>query len=212
MSITNYIIPPIGSKGQYIFLEPFNTSLYQEQELEVVSVGYIKELEDKKIDVLKVIYNIIGLTNEDYLDDINNNIPIVTFMSSNGSYLYVPADRIQGMPDSSGVKYQERIIAINLGLIPLETDLDSLKENIKDLVYDNFGVTSSIKEVHSSSVVLIDKVKDTAFRKLLENKRTNNLSYRTRYNQLKKQYDDLNNLYTRLEEYAISLKQQLEGN
>lgn len=202
----NYIIPNIGTKGQFKFKEPFNDEKYENQELTITAVRSIKELRDSGIDVLTLVYLPVNLKESDFINDSSNSVPIVTLQATNGKYLNVPANRINGMPDTSGVKYQNMMLAINLGLLPLDLSLDTVKEVIKDSVYDSLGVTSDVAEVRSSGIMLVAKLKDVEFRKLLEGKKKVSVSYRTRYYQLKEQYDKLDKLYKDLEKYVLDQK------
>lgn len=201
-----YIIPPVGSKGRFTFKEPFNQEDYENQELTVSAVRTLKELQDNNIDVYKTIYALVGLSENDFLTDFANSVPIVVFASTANNYLYVPANRVSGLPDTSGVKYQEVILAINLGLLPLGYDLELVKSDTIETIHDRLGVQSTVQEVKSSGIMLIDPLEDDKFMRLLENKKTENLSYRTRYYRLLEQYNSLRKLYEDLEQYVIQLK------
>lgn len=201
-----YIIPIVGSKGKYTFKEPFNQEDYENQELTVSAIRTFKELQDSNIDVFKTIYNLVGLTETDLLSDITNSVPIVVFTSISGNYLYVPANRVVGLPDTSGVKYQEVVLAINLGLMPLNFNLETVKQTVVDSVHDTLGVRSTVQEVKSSGILLIDSIKDLEFRRLLENRKTQDTSFRTKYYRVKDQFERLQELYKKLENYVLELK------
>lgn len=201
-----YIIPIVGSKGKYTFKEPFNQEDYENQELTVSAVRTFKELQDGNIDVFKTIYNLVGLTETDLLSDMTNSVPIVVFTSTSGNYLYVPANRVVGLPDTSGVKYQEVVLAINLGLMPLNFNLETVKQTVIDSVHDTLGVRSTVQEVKSSGILLIDSVKDHEFRRLLANRKTQDMSFRTKYYRLKDQFERLQALHNKLENYVLELK------
>ena len=131
----NFIVPPLGAKGRFKFVEPFNKEQYQNEELRVSAIRTFKELKDSSIDVYELIYQPVGLTENDVLKDIENNIPIVVLESQAGKYLNIPANKIQSLPDISGIKYQQRMLVANLGLLPLDFNLDTLYKVIKDDVY-----------------------------------------------------------------------------
>lgn len=197
----NFIVPPLGAKGRFKFVEPFNKEQYQNEELRVSAIRTFKELKDSSIDVYELIYQPVGLTENDLLKDMENNIPIVVLESQAGKYLNIPANKIKSLPDISGIKYQQRMLVANLGLLPLDFNIDTLYKIIKDDVYDVTGIQTEVKDIKSSGIVIIDEIKDKEYMKLLDNKRTVNLSYRTRYYKLKDAYDKLLEQQSKLEDY-----------
>ena len=197
----NFIVPPLGAKGRFKFVEPFNKEQYQNEELRVSAIRTFKELKDSSIDVYELIYQPVGLTENDLLKDIENNIPIVVLESQAGKYLNIPANKIQSLPDISGIKYQQRMLVANLGLLPLDFNIDTLYNVIKDDVYDVTGIQTEVQDIKSSGIVIIDEIKDKEYMRLLDNKRTVNLSYRTRYYKLKDAYDKLLEQQSKLEDY-----------
>jgi hypothetical protein len=197
----NFIVPPLGAKGRFKFVEPFNKEQYQNEELRVSAIRTFKELKDSSIDVYELIYQPVGLTENDLLKDVENNIPIVVLESQAGKYLNIPANKIKSLPDISGIKYQQRMLVANLGLLPLDFNIDTLYKIIKDDVYDVTGIQTEVKDIKSSGIVIIDEIKDKEYMKLLDNKRTVNLSYRTRYYKLKDAYDKLLEQQSKLEDY-----------
>lgn len=203
----NFIVPPLGAKGRFKFVEPFNKEQYQNEELRVSAIRTFKELKDSSIDVYELIYQPVGLTENDLLKDIENNIPIVVLESQAGKYLNIPANKIQSLPDISGIKYQQRMLVANLGLLPLDFNIDTLYNVIKDDVYDVTGIQTEVQDIKSSGIVIIDEIKDKEYMKLLDNKRTVNLSYRTRYYKLKDAYDKLLEQQSKLEDYIKRIHQ-----
>lgn len=197
----DFIIPPLGSKGRFKFVEPFNQEQYQNEELRVSAIRTFKELKDSSINVYELIYQPVGLTENDLLVDVENNIPIVVLESQAGKYLNIPANKIKSLPDISGIKYQQRMLVANLGLLPLDFNVDTLYKIIKDDVYDVTGIQTEVQDIKSSGIVIIDEIKDKEYMKLLDNKKTVNLSYRTRYYKLKDAYDKLLEQQSKLEDY-----------
>ena len=108
----SYLVPPIGSKGTFKFKEPVASKIDSNQQLEVKGVRSLSELENSNEDPFNTIYNIIGLTEEDYKKDAEVDIPIVIFATPGCEYFYVPANRILSIPKIDGVKYQELVLAL----------------------------------------------------------------------------------------------------
>ena len=199
--MSSFVIPPIGAKGRFKFLEPFNVEQYEKEELKVSAIRTFKELKDSNIDIYELIYKPVNLTEKDVLTDMDNNVPILVLESQSGKYLNIPANRIQSLPDISGIKYQQRMLVANMGLLPLNYNLDTLFNVIKEDIYDITGISTEIQDIKSSGIVIVDELKDKEYSKLLENKKTVNLSYRTRYYKLKEQYDKLLEQQKKLEDY-----------
>ncbi len=183
------IIPPINSKGKFTFQEPFNDKLYESQEYTVTSVRSLLELHNSEEKPYETIYQPVGLTEAEFKEDLDNNIPIIVFTTSGGEYFYVPSDRILSQPQIIGVKYQEKILAISLGTIPLNYNLELAKDTIKQTLYDVTGIDSTVEVIPSSAVILLTKEEDTTLKAILNNRKTIDKSYRTKYLELLELYN-----------------------
>ena len=188
----------IGQKGAFSFASPYDKEEYKNIELEVIGIRSLPDLVSSNLNPYDSVYEPMQLSKDDFLEDLNTNVPIITFKTSNGEFLYVPADRVKSYPDITGVKYQQMILAISLDAVPLDMDLERVKEAVVETVYSTIGIQSTVEKVKSSATVLISKDEDSAYRKLLQSRRTETKSYRIRYeellenyNKLKKQHDGL---------------------
>ena len=101
------ILPSIGTSGSFIFLEPFNKEEYNNLQLTVESVRSLVELSRSGIDPFTTIYEPYLLSETDFQDALDNNIPILVLRTLDNNLLYVPADRVSKLPDTTGVRYQE---------------------------------------------------------------------------------------------------------
>jgi len=193
------IIPPINSKGKFKLAPPFDNILSDMAEYSVTGIRNLNEI--MADDPLKNIYEPAGLTEDDLKEDIANNIPIVVLLSSGNEYTYIPADRILSMPTISGLKHQERMLAINVGLLPVNYDLNMLKQNIDEMIYDTIGVETKTEEVLTSAVVLLDDTKTEQLKRLRNNKIKIKKSFRTRYYETLALLRKRNSLIENLEKY-----------
>lgn len=196
-----YIVPKIGTKGKFDFKPPFNKVETLRTQYTVQAIRSLKELKDSDEQPFEQIYLANGITEEEFKDDLNNNVPILCLIGNGEEYLYVPANRVKKLPDVSGVKYQEIILAISLGQIPYNTNLSVTKDTIVNAVYDTFGVTSTIEEVRGSAITMIDDVEHERYMKLLKNKRRESLSYKSKYDKLLVSYNKLREHLDKLTEY-----------
>lgn len=192
------VIPSIGASGSFNFLEPYNKEEYNNLELTVESVRSLVELSRSGIDPYKTIYEPYLLTAKDFQDDLDNNIPILVLRTLDNNLLYVPADRISKLPDTTGVRYQERVIAINLGLIPYNMELDTLKDTLSETTFSLTGIQVESKDIRSSAIVLVDRTQDETFTRLLEGRKTENKSYKIKYEELLVRFNKLQTQYNEL--------------
>jgi hypothetical protein len=199
------LIPAINTKGKFTFDTPFDTILNINEEFTVSSVRNLIEIRDSQEDPYTTIYQLYGLTQNDFKNDVDNNIPIVTLNNSGGKYYYVPANKITSIPIVDGVKYRDMILAISLGSIPIDLDLTLAKDTIKQILYDTVGIDSTVEEVPSSAIILVDNNKHDAYMGIINNKKSIVKSYRTLYLEELNKNNELTNLVNDLETYIENL-------
>lgn len=202
--MASYIIPPIGSKGKFSFQSPFDTGTKTDTEYTVYSIRSIRELIDSGEDPLKYIYKNVGLSETEMNKDMEDNIPIVVLSSGTNSYTYVPANMISSLPDVSGVKYQQKMLAINIGHLPLDYSLDVVKETVKEAVLEMTGIESTVQAIDTSAIKYITTDEHNTYMKLLDGRKLSNMSYRTRYKILNTQYETLKDKLDQLEKCVIT--------
>lgn len=202
--MTDYIIPPIGTKGKFSFKPPFDKNTKSDSEYTVYSIRGIKELIDSGEDPAKYVYEAVGLTSTDMANDQADNVPIVILSSGTNSYIYVPANNITSLPDITGVKYQQKMLAINIGHLPLDYSLDVVKETIKEAVLEMTGIESTVEAISTSAIKFITDDEHNTYMKLIDGRKTSNMSYRTKYKLLKVIYDKLKKQLESLEKCIIN--------
>ena len=177
--MANEIIPPINAKGKFVLSPPFDGLISDKEEFTVVAIRSLTEIEpDNPLDN---IYKPVGLTEDDMKEDRFNNIQIIVLSSTSGRFVYVPSNKIASMPIITGASYQERMLSINLGLLPERLDLSLEIDDIREFILSKIGVNASITEVDTSAVILVEDVEDETLTRLRENRKTNEGSL---YNQL----------------------------
>lgn len=199
------IIPPINSTGKFTFSTPYDTILDSNKEYTVISIRSLLELHNSSEEPCDNIYKAVGLTEDDFNEDLNSNVPIIVF-GNGGNYTFVPADRIVSMPTINGISYQEVILAISLGSLPVGYNIDLAKSTIIDDIYDTLGIDSTVAEVPSSAVTLVTDIKHKEYMLLLANRKTVTKSYRTRYLE---ELERNNKLTLLLEELETCIKNKL---
>lgn len=201
MSSTLTLTPPIGTIGSFTFTPPFDVLIKDDQELRVGAVRNLLELENSAEKPFDTIYKPVGLTESEFKNDLDNNVPIVVLVTTGSEYIYIPANRILSIPKISGVRYQEIVLAISLGNIPLTTDLEVIKDIIINDVQSVVGIQSTVAEVPASAVALVDVIKDREYKLLLEGRKTTNKTYRTKYMEANEMLERKINIIKHLEKF-----------
>ena len=185
-----YIIPPINTKGVFIFHPPYaDDTNINKKEYEVIEIRKIKALHDDGLDPLNSIYIKAGLTKEDFIEDLNNDVPIVTLSADGDQYLYIPADRIKEMPAIIGHTATERLVTLSLGLMPDDINLEMLYENIAIMVNDTISVKPDLTEHPGGPTVLMSDEDYNKYIKMMSAQaRSNNKSWRVRYEEMEQLY------------------------
>lgn len=170
----SFIIPPINTKGLFVFASPFDKTdkLSQTEELTVVSVRNLIELYNSNEDPFGTIYTPFGLTKKEYDDDVNAEVPVIVFKRTNGDYYYVPANKVSSYPTLTGVKYRGEVLAFNLGSLPLDTDFTTLLSVAADVVYEVLGVKTIGSIIHNSAISYVTEEEHAKYEKLRANKKT----------------------------------------
>lgn len=185
-----YIIPPINTKGVFIFHPPYaDDTNINKKEYEVIEIRKIKALHDDGLDPLNSIYIKAGLTKEDFIEDLNNDVPIVTLSADGDQYLYIPADRIKEMPAIIGHTATERLVTLSLGLMPDDINLEMLYENIAIMVNDTISIKPDLTEHPGGPTVLMSDEDYNKYIKMMSAQaRSNNKSWRVRYEEMEQLY------------------------
>ena len=175
----------INTTGKFTFKDPVNSAVDESIEYKVVAIRSIKELIDTGDIPFETIYTPIGINEDLYKKDVKDNVNIIVLTNTGGNtYTYIPSSYISKAPDSSGYKYAETLLAINIGKIPLDLDLTSLKEDITDLILATIGLTTEAKNINVSAVELVDEITHTQFLRKINFGGSRNESYRIKYEKL----------------------------
>ena len=196
-----YIVPNINSSGTFTCLPPFDKILPDIQLLKVTAIRSIKELFDSNEDPYTNIYAPVGLSSDDFKNDFNNNVPIIVLVAVN-DYYYIPASYIITTPLNNGIQYQQAILSIMLGNLPVTYDLDNLKSQLADTVQQVVGIKTVVTRVPSSAIFLKTEVEDATYMLRLNTAKINQKSMLTRYNELLTKFNATKTMLTTLQTYA----------
>lgn len=183
------IVPPLKTKGFFTFDKPFNTDEFQNYEYSVEAVRSLKGIVDSGIDALTTIYMLNGLTEKDYKEDLENDVPIVVLRNDDENYLYIPGNKIQVSPNTIGNIYQNLILVCTLGHTYEKIPLDNLLFNLKEVVEERLGIEVRLTWIPGSRKILVSHREHESYQGLLKDSRSDTLTYKHKYNKLKSEYD-----------------------
>lgn len=151
------ILPVIGSTGTYELLPPFNTHILAEELYTCKAIRNISEYVSYNQDAKKLVYDYYGLTEEDYENDIKEDMEIVSLQNNKGVWIYVPARYIIKYPEVDGVPYHQVSLVCKLPAIEVSKNLEFLKTNIVNLVKDTLGLEPALSLVEASRTIAVTK-------------------------------------------------------
>lgn len=186
----SYIIPEIGTRGTFNFSSPYDTVMDSSVEYEVRSIRSLKEVYDSEEDPFGNIYNSVQISEEEFRRDLDWNIPVIVLTNSANQYFYIPATKLLSMPKVTGVKYQEVMLAINLGYLPLTYDTSLAEETLKDDILHVTGITSTVERIKTSAVSIVTEDEHNNYKKLLDSKKQTKNSWRVRYEMLLEKFNE----------------------
>lgn len=156
----NTLTPSIKSLGKFKFALPTNT-LNPDIVYEVMSNRTIRDMVDDGLNVIDDVYLIIGLLETDYYQDLTDNIIITGLKTESGDMFFIPSNKFISIPDVTGKRYIQKTIALNLGFLPVDLDVNYLLPEITDLITSMLGVTPSSSVIKTSqTIVYTDKEHD----------------------------------------------------
>lgn len=188
----------VGTKNTYNFLAPYDTIMSSITLYEITNISTVRSMSSQGLDPFKNIYELYGISDTDFDDDLSNNVAIVELTLDNSIY-YVPINRITNSALVDSVIYSERGIAIKLGFIPSDEVLTTLLPDIVELIKARTGIEAEILDTVLTAEVKIEKSRHDA-RELARNALKENANnYLTLYTKARTDLD-----------YALGKLQALE--
>lgn len=155
--MSSRILPVIGSSGTYELLPPFDTVILPEEIYTCKAIRNISEYVSYNQDPKKLVYDYYGLSENDYENDIQEDMEIVSLQNNKGVWIYVPARYIIKYPEVDGVPFHQMSVVCKLPAIEVSKNLDFLKTEISNLIKDTLGVEPSVDLVEVSRIIAVSK-------------------------------------------------------
>lgn len=199
--MSDRILPALGSSGTYELAAPYDTKVLPEEIYTCKGIRKLSEYISYNQDAKKTIYDYYGLTENDYENDIKEDMEIISLQNKTGVWLYVPARFILKYPIVNGIPYHQVALVCKLPAIETNKNLDFLRTDIGNLIRDYLGVDSIIDIVELSRVIAVTKEMSdimTAERAIASSGRVTD---RARYTQLLQNHNIALDKITQLETY-----------
>lgn len=181
-----------GYIGRINFLSPTDKLLDGDLEYEVTSRTRITEIFVNGSQPFETIYTPLSLSNEIYKRDFINNVYILGIKSTMGTDIfYVPESYIGGPLDIIGVKYVEKVLAINIGKVPVDLSLDNLFFSLKELVKEKTNLDVEVAFITNSAVEIVDETDHIIYMNKINNLAAKEPTFKELYFELKEKYDNL---------------------
>ena len=154
----------VGYIGGLNFLTPIEKVIDVSLAYEITSVTRITEVFLNGTQPFETIYSVLGLTSEIYNRDFINNINIIGLKSVQGTDIfYVPESFINGIADATKIDYVEKILAINLGLVPVSLNLDNLLDTLKETIKSSTNLDVEVATMENSGIEKVDAIDHTIY-------------------------------------------------
>ena len=147
-----------GIRGKFSIKEPVSNLVDDSVLYEVTSKVPIREFNrDMGLDAKVTIYTTYGILDK-YDEDVDNNIYIIGILKPGSvDVIYIPETYITRDISQEYIEYVEKILAFNIGLVPVNLDLTNLQEKLVSMLSNEIGIEVQVKEVIQSGVELVDK-------------------------------------------------------
>lgn len=136
----------IHTAGKFVLKSP-----YVAKDTVKYSVTALREFSDlyiKGVDVYSQYYKPYGLIDGvekngktfSFAAEAKLNPTIITLEGSDDTVIYVPSTYVESYPIAGDVTYSRLILTADLGALPDEVPLDSILQDVEDLIQAKFGV------------------------------------------------------------------------
>lgn len=144
-------VPTINTSGKFKLKNPFIAN--ERVRYNVTAIREFSDLYIRGVDVYSQYYKPFGLIDGVTLNGSTFSFSaesklkpvIVTLEGSDDTVIYVPSTYIESYPIVGDVVYSRIILTSDLGALPDTVPLDSILQDMEDLIQARFGVTSVVK-------------------------------------------------------------------
>lgn len=160
--MSSYIVPYVGSSGTFTLASPFDKVIIADEIYTCRSIRKLSEYIANNETPLTDVYQNNGLTEDDYVKDLSEDMSIVGLQSGPGNWIYVPVKYILSYPNTSGVAYIQRAISVTLPPMDERTDTVALANEIASLIRGTLGVECYVESVDISRRIILTQAEHMA--------------------------------------------------
>ena len=139
--------PQQGDVGFFNLKPPYNVLLTPKTLYTCQSVRSINDFIASGESVYDKYYGPLNVSNDQYQQDVADNVCIIGLQAGTGEWVYVPNSFIESAPTNNGVKYISVVVGLSLGALPDTYNLESIISQCKDLISGTLGIDSEVKGV-----------------------------------------------------------------
>lgn len=161
--MTQALIPSIGTKGIWDFDSPYKEAISATAVFECMAVRKLSDVIAAGEDAFARYYSNFGLSNSAYVADVRADVCIVSLVTGNGFWQYIPSNRIKAFPVTAGVAYSNIVLAVDIGLLPEQMDLTGLINRLRDMVEHHTSLVPEVITTVSSETTLKTTEEHQAF-------------------------------------------------
>lgn len=137
-------LPNIEAIGTYTAKEPF--VLDPEAIYACEAIESLEALQLRGVNVFETHYSPYGLTQTDYVADVDADVKLITLISVTGHpTVTLPSSYLTGYPSKTTIPYSRLLLSVNLGLLPDTVDLASARSAVAEGVGDLLGITPEVQ-------------------------------------------------------------------
>lgn len=195
-------MPPVGASGVYVLDTPFNTKLLNNTSYRCDAIRRFNDLYEMSIDPYEEFYRPAGVSKERFDADVASQTAIVSLVSQNNHWVYVPSSFIRSFPNVNGIPYTSLVLGVTLGAIPNYMDLSGLYTAVSNLVRDTIGVSPQIQSVAVSNVTNLSQQDHDRLEAARLQNVNNSTTDRAKYIALQKENAMLRQQLMQLENYV----------
>lgn len=149
------MLPAINTTGVFKLKEPYANLLPENQMYTCVAVRKIEELLSLGEFPYQKYYRDFSIDEATFEQDIVNQVCIVTVVAENGTMYNFPSSYLLSFPSPQGINYAVLGIGINVGSLPVDTDLSSVMTEIERIVSSKFGIKATAASLQLSQQTVI---------------------------------------------------------
>ena len=132
----------VDTVGYFTFKPPWVSVNYALTAVKVESIDYLLK---NNADVYKTYYQPMGLSEDVFQTDVDNNEDIITFVSEVDDLIEIPSSYVEPAPFQKNLQFNRFLLSVDLGKWPNDMTFIGLENDIRETVINHIGLDKTIK-------------------------------------------------------------------